>query len=524
MKKLLNTSILIITNILFAQHYNKSYVSNNDVYDFQMTNCNVNNNLVNAMTVLKSSTTFRTNIVLNFLDDTGDVIGSKELETNDLNYSLSVMKLLSVSESEFIILGDYLENGNFDSTKNIVIKMNISGQILWVKKNENSTYSNSSTLLKLNDESIIIFTTEKENGNSYYSMIKLTADGDFINAKRTNLPYYMFNFNAIANDDGTFDIATSETDIINIDNDLSNINRNKKYYHNFGYSFTKNQNNEYIIATSTEFFAPAHITLFKTNENGDILWSKHIQTWDNGVQNIGNTFTVTGFEYLNEKSNGNIECIAHSENFIKGSLYFEYNPTTETIVKSKRIPFFLNRFSLNTTSAVFYTSFNGLTNGSQNIKFANVDINQDYLCDVNTLQHSITNQNPIENSPYNFIVSNSVLNISDISSQVQSNNIANLSFQSDCLPIVLSNGEFYKEDDFTIYPNPNNGSFEIKTNRNLVESEITITNYIGQKINFSFDESYLNQYKINLEKFTSGIYNLRVKTNTQVINKKMIIN
>jgi hypothetical protein len=116
------------------------------------------------------------------------------------------------------------------------------------------------------------------------------------------------------------------------------------------------------------------------------------------------------------------------------------------------------------------------------------------------------------------------LNISDITIQLQSNSITNLTFQSECLPVVLSNEEFSIENDILIYPNPNNGSFEIKTNRNLVESEITITNYIGQKINFSFDKSYLNHYKINLENFTSGIYNLRVKTNTQVINKKMIIN
>jgi hypothetical protein len=514
--------IFLLTNTFFAQNYNKSYESNNDVYDFQITNCNINGNFVNAMTILKSSTSFKTNIVLNFLDETGDVIGSKELETNDPNYSLTVLQLKAISNSEFIILCDYLENGEPTSTKNLVIKMNLSGEILWARKIENSSYSNSSTLLKLNDDSIVIFTKEEEANVSFYSMIRITFDGVFINAKRTNLPYYVSNYTAIANEDGTFDFATSESDIVNINNDLSSVNRQKKYFHSFGYTMTKNQN--YIYATSNELISPSHITLFKTNENGDILWSKHIETWDSGTQNLSNVFSVTGFEYLNEKPNGNIECIANSINFAKGSLYFEYNPNTETIVKSKRIPFFFNKFSLNTTNAVFYTSLNGQINGNQNIKFAKVDMNDDYECDINTLEHSIINQNPVENAFNNIILSNSILNISDITIQLQSNSITNLTFQSECLPVVLSNEEFSIENDILIYPNPNNGSFEIKTNRNLVESEITITNYIGQKINFSFDKSYLNHYKINLENFTSGIYNLRVKTNTQVINKKMIIN
>jgi hypothetical protein len=75
--------------------------------------------------------------------------------------------------------------------------------------------------------------------------------------------------------------------------------------------------------------------------------------------------------------------------------------------------------------------------------------------------------------------------------------------------------------NFNIYPNPNNGYFEIKvTNPNLY-TEIEIFNLTGKKIYkkiITNDENY-----INLNKFNSGLYLVNAHQNGKLTTKKLQI-
>src|ERR1035437_186592 len=76
------------------------------------------------------------------------------------------------------------------------------------------------------------------------------------------------------------------------------------------------------------------------------------------------------------------------------------------------------------------------------------------------------------------------------------------------------------ETDFSIYPNPNNGTFTITTQEK--EYEIIISNLIGECIYRQISKSTNQQ--IDLSEAKSGIYFLNIKTENGIANKKLIIN
>jgi hypothetical protein len=77
-------------------------------------------------------------------------------------------------------------------------------------------------------------------------------------------------------------------------------------------------------------------------------------------------------------------------------------------------------------------------------------------------------------------------------------------------------------EDFEIYPNPNNGSFEIKMSNISDKVEIEILDING-KIIYKNTSSNKNQ-TINIENISSGVYILKANQNGYFKTKKLIIN
>jgi M6 family metalloprotease-like protein len=74
------------------------------------------------------------------------------------------------------------------------------------------------------------------------------------------------------------------------------------------------------------------------------------------------------------------------------------------------------------------------------------------------------------------------------------------------------------ENNFEIYPNPSSGIFNL--NINFDYSEISLTNVIGEEI-FKNINQQVNQ--INLSDQANGLYFLKIKTNQEVLTRKIII-
>ena len=83
---------------------------------------------------------------------------------------------------------------------------------------------------------------------------------------------------------------------------------------------------------------------------------------------------------------------------------------------------------------------------------------------------------------------------------------------------VLSNQNFSQNQNFSIYPNPSNGTFNLKIDDEMLGSKATIYSLLGQnRTSFEVTNNVVNQ---NL---ASGIYVLEIEKNGQKLTQKLII-
>jgi len=91
--------------------------------------------------------------------------------------------------------------------------------------------------------------------------------------------------------------------------------------------------------------------------------------------------------------------------------------------------------------------------------------------------------------------------------------------------ITLMNDTFTGLDDFSIYPNPNNGNFNIKfTSQSSNDIEILVHDIRGRQVySKSFNNNTVFNQNIQLNNVESGIYMITVKDGDRKENKKIII-
>jgi len=87
--------------------------------------------------------------------------------------------------------------------------------------------------------------------------------------------------------------------------------------------------------------------------------------------------------------------------------------------------------------------------------------------------------------------------------------------------VGVSIREIY-ENNFTVYPNPNNGVFYINSTENLEKSEIKIYNCKGEIIN-TYEQNLNQNTKLNLENLPKGIYFIKIISENKNFTEKIII-
>lgn len=99
---------------------------------------------------------------------------------------------------------------------------------------------------------------------------------------------------------------------------------------------------------------------------------------------------------------------------------------------------------------------------------------------------------------------------------------------SQSIPLNDDNSELTKlkkeslqvELDVDLYPNPTEEFLNVTLNNSDLENvEFEMYNIIGNKLNFEFDRTRLNSYKINVKELHAGYYLLLVKDPNQRFNK-----
>ncbi len=94
-----------------------------------------------------------------------------------------------------------------------------------------------------------------------------------------------------------------------------------------------------------------------------------------------------------------------------------------------------------------------------------------------------------------------------------------------CTQTVLANESFTGLDNFTIYPNPNNGNFTINfTSQSSNDIEILVHDIRGRQVyNKTFNSNTVFNQNIQLNNVGSGIYIVTVKDGDRKENKKIVI-
>jgi len=98
----------------------------------------------------------------------------------------------------------------------------------------------------------------------------------------------------------------------------------------------------------------------------------------------------------------------------------------------------------------------------------------------------------------------------------------------DDVTLTIDNGNSIKEKNISqaisVYPNPSNGRITLTNSGIDGEYQVKIMNAMGQLVqNTNFSGKYVN-HTLDLSSFPNGIYMMEVKTDKQMMNKKIIIN
>jgi len=92
------------------------------------------------------------------------------------------------------------------------------------------------------------------------------------------------------------------------------------------------------------------------------------------------------------------------------------------------------------------------------------------------------------------------------------------------LPSFVGENKFLK--DLNVFPNPSRDIFYLSFNSLIKQDiDISIFNLIGEKVFSDFRDNFIGNFKtsLNLAKFGKSMYLLEVKTNSNIYNKKLII-
>lgn len=138
--------------------------------------------------------------------------------------------------------------------------------------------------------------------------------------------------------------------------------------------------------------------------------------------------------------------------------------------------------------------------------------------EVNGVYYYADNQNIIGVSLFTgLVVSSSPISFQDgnVLHYLKSKNNCHNSTATRQNPALLSNQNFSKDADVSVYPNPVNSILFINTKSSIDKIEISDGN--GRIV-----KSILNQKEINVEDFQSGIYFIKIYSENQIINKKFI--
>ncbi len=79
-------------------------------------------------------------------------------------------------------------------------------------------------------------------------------------------------------------------------------------------------------------------------------------------------------------------------------------------------------------------------------------------------------------------------------------------------------------DEFSIYPNPSKGIFNIVFNTESDAIKFNVYDVLGKNVYSKSNKAYANNYSLNLSNLSRGVYFLKIDRNNKSDTKKLVIN
>jgi len=234
-------------------------------------------------------------------DFDGIIQSSKIYEPIDTNFEISCRHIISLSDGSQLVSGTYHSINS--ASYPYIMSIDTDGNVNWAKTI--STNGTSPPTMTFLSDSSILLTFDYSNPSVHKVYCKLDSDGNFSSFMDGTTSSMQGTIFSIIPNDVSFDIIFPNGNLININNDLSSVNWQRKYFNWAGMTFNRCTNGDYIFASAQTIF-PGYLTVFRTDNSGNLIWAKYIEAWKGDIQNQGSIFDIIGFHFVKEDSNGNI--------------------------------------------------------------------------------------------------------------------------------------------------------------------------------------------------------------------------
>jgi hypothetical protein len=409
--------------------------------------------------------------------------------------------MLPLDDGSFLLVGSKERNyGNLDLW---LVKMDLNGNILWEKSFDSSWYDNAVKIVP-HQGNFLISGGKMVSGEVDNWYLCVDSDGNLIWEKSYGGPFYDGG-NAISLNNGEIQISGSreyashryESLVMRLNNNgdflwQKSYMKQSFYYHPSSLHLALELQDGSIILEGTttdnnSFFSQPIGVIMKISESGDSLWSRYYHlrsddhyTWD--LEELDNgDFLMSGYVFPDSQDNTQdgwlmrTNCLGYFEH-PKDSLVLNASGSVLT--------------ATNNASYFEYTT----------ISWGDGDIDTLYANEIQYIEHQYT-------IPGMYDVTSTTVACNDTISHHYAHTVTPISFS---------------ELDLSVFPNPNDGLFEIWLNSDDL-FDIDVLDLNGRIVKQDKNVLLKNGCPLNLMELESAVYFIRARAGNQVYQSRVVI-
>lgn len=508
---LLASCCCILTASLHAQFYNS--FTNPFYFETASATIEMKDGVVFGFTESNPRRQYHQNILLIKTNTNGGIIWSKRYDAGS-GISVKLIDMLHSFDNEILISGEISGDNDYNSTKRVILKINSAGQLIMAKKYAAGNPYNDKGLVQLKDSSFV-FTNAMQD--YYPGFIHINQNGDILSARQVTNKNFA-SILSITAKGNTADIVVAplnysieSANIVNIN--LKNLSitwqRDYKISNQFNSILSARcRNGDIIYLAGRTMGAVGNGTsrVFRTDQNGNLLWAKNIKANFDKSGSIASVFDIVSQVYVHEDINGNIVAVVEAEG------------THDLMVVFDAVGNYLYNLSLNTSYNAFTETKSGNyintcfpSYSAVNPIVSNRFLSANYSCD-SSIFVTVTNGTDSAATVSALVFSPFIVQPVDIPVTVKNASINQTVFCS-----VIPKKNHYVQNDaiqIEISPNPATSIINVSTENDFPFSIFDMSGTLLIKS--------VTNHTTDISKLTQGLYSIEIITNNKVVRKMMI--